>query len=252
MRLFTPVAGVTVIRHFAARLRRRFVNFGTRYYCPCCRSRLRRFLPFGRPSRPNAMCPVCWSLERHRLIWLYVTEQLRRNTAALTLLHIAPERELGNLIRGHSRVTYVSGDLASDLAMVRLELTRLPFKTDAFNVVICSHVLEHVPDDRSAIREIGRVLRQSGWALLQSPIDDPRTQTYEDEAITSEHDRLAAFGQEDHVRMYGTDYGSRIRSQGLRVTKDPFARKLSPKLATRFGVDPQEDLWICSKESVNR
>ncbi|HEY6867407.1 MAG TPA: class I SAM-dependent methyltransferase [Candidatus Eisenbacteria bacterium] len=215
--------------------------------CPCCGGRFRRFLAAGRPPRPGAACPRCGSLERHRLLWLYLSERTRLLTDPLRLLVIAPEAQLQARLRALPRLTYVSGDLESRLAMARMDLLRLPCRDGAFDAVLCSHVLEHVADVRRALAEIHRVLAPGGWAILQSPIDPSRATTFEDPSVVSPAERERVFGQRDHLRIFGRDYGAWLASAGFEVEVDGFVRERDPAWARLHGLDPAEDVYRCVK-----
>lgn len=221
---------------------------GRRVHCPCCGWSFRRFLSFGVRPRPNAMCPRCHSLERHRLLWLYLT----RATGLFSprqrkVLHIAPEPMLEPRFRSASYLHYVTVDLHSPRAMCRVDIAYLPFRSNAFDVIICYHVLEHVAEDQRAMRELFRVLKPDGWALLQSPVDLNRETTYEDPSIVSPHEREKVFGQADHVRIYGRDYRDRLEEAGFNVRLDGFVRTLPAELVRRSGVLVDEDIYVCTK-----
>jgi SAM-dependent methyltransferase len=195
-------------------------------HCPCCGYSAEAFLPFGVVPRPNAMCPGCRSLERHRLLWKFFQDETDLFAAPLRVLHIAPEARLQRDLSRLAHLDYVSVDLESPLAMVRADITAMPFGDAAFDVILCSHVLEHVPDDGQAMREIRRVLRPGGWALLQSPMDERLAATFEDPAITDPDERQRRFGQRDHVRVYGRDYADRLRAAGFDVEVNDYASRL--------------------------
>jgi len=220
---------------------------GDRVSCPCCGGRFRRFLPFGVVRRENAMCPRCGSLERHRLLSLYLERRSGLFASALRLLHVAPERLFAARLLARPGLRYVSIDLASALAMARMDATRLAFRDSTFDAILCLHVLEHIPDDRAAMREFLRVLRPGGWAILQSPFDSARPGTFEDWSVTSPAARERVFGQRDHVRIYGRDYFGRLRESGFRVEECAFARELTPDEARRFGVDTEEAITLCTR-----
>jgi SAM-dependent methyltransferase len=189
-----------------------------RDYCSIC-DRRRRFKSFGDPPRLRAQCRQCGSLERHRALWAWLKPQLR---PALRILHSAPEPSVYGELRRRSNLQYVTTELepdahARDRDMVQADLQRLPFGDGSFDVVVCSHVLEHVPDDRMAMREIRRVLTPVGLAAIQVPIHD-RDDTYEDPTITTPEGRYGAFGQADHVRIYGRDFDDRLAAAGFDVT----------------------------------
>ena len=215
--------------------------------CPCCGGRFRRFLPAGRPTRPEAACPRCGALERHRLIWLYLSERTSLLTVRARVLVIAPEAQLQARLRALPHLSVVSGDLESPLAMVRMDLLALPLRGAAFDAMICSHVLEHVADARRALAEIHRVLVPGGWALLQSPIDPARAATFEDPAVVTPAERERVFGQRDHVRIFGRDYARWLERAGFRVEVDATMRERDSQWVARHGLDPLEDVYRCVK-----
>lgn len=200
-----------------------FIPTLRRDYCSICDER-RRFDPFGNPRRARARCPGCGSLERHRALWSWLEPHLR---PGMRILHSSPESALYERLRARSELVYVTTELhpeahAQDPNLVQADLEDLPFEPGSFDLVVCSHVLEHVPDDRRAMREIRRVLDVGGTAVIQVPIAD-RDTTYEAVEITSPAARRSAFGQEDHVRLYGRDFGDRLRAVGFDVMVVPAA-----------------------------
>ncbi len=212
--------------------------------CPLCRGTFRRFLPAGQPPRPHALCPRCGTLERHRLVWRYLAERTRLLSTPLRLLHVAPEPALERALRRVPRLEYISADFASPDVDVRLDLTKLPFADGTIDAILCSHVLEHIPDDRAAMRELRRVLAPDGWAILVVPIDESRETTYEDPSIVEPEERERAFGQADHVRWYGRDYLDRLREAGFAVEAEDFGQTMPQRERDRFGIAP-DVLPIC-------
>lgn len=186
--------------------------------CPVCGHACRLFQAAGLTRRPDAECPMCGSRERHRFLWRVLEHELDFKPLGGIVFHVAPEPflELG-LRRLMPASHYVSGDLSSSAAMVHLDLTKLPLADAAVDLVICSHVLEHIPDDLSAMREIARVLSSTGTALIVVPM--AMGQTREDLSITDPAERAKRYGQEDHVRFYGDDFAKRLELAGLTVTK---------------------------------
>jgi SAM-dependent methyltransferase len=220
---------------------------GTQRYCPCCGSHLRRFKPFGLVRRPDALCPVCFSLDRHRLIFLYLTDRTTLfDGRRKRLLHIAPEPQLARLFRQVPSIDYLSGDLDGSRAMETMDVMDIRHEEGSFDVIYCSHVLEHVPDDRRAMRELYRVLAPSGWAILQVPID--AEQTYEDPTVEDPGERERLFGQDNHLRRYGPDYADRLRDAGFSVSVDDFVRTLPDQTVERVGLVRTEDVYLCRKE----
>jgi SAM-dependent methyltransferase len=189
---------------------------GDRLHCTVCGGTFRRFLGVG--ARPEGRCPGCGSVERHRLAALVLREHTSLFTRPTRLLHFAPERGLSRIIRHAPTVEYVTADITPGKADRVLDITDIDCPDDSFDAVICSHVLEHIPDDLKAMRELRRVLRPGAWAFLVVPFDPKLTETYEDATITSPEAREKAFGQWDHVRWYaGTDFDSRLREAGFTV-----------------------------------
>jgi len=211
--------------------------------CPCCGHEDAAFLPFGRIPRTNAQCPNCGALERHRLLALLFERRPSLLAGIRSVLHVAPERPLRWRL-ARPGVVYVTGDLMAPEVSVRLDLTRLPFADGTFDAVLCNHVLEHVPDDRRAMAELRRVLRPSGWAILQSPVDNRLERTLEDPTVTDPAERERLFGQKDHVRQYGRDYATRLRDAGFAVEQIRFDAIADATLARRHALLP-EAVHLC-------
>ena len=191
---------------------------GARFYCPICAQWYRRFRPFGLRGRPNAKCPGCGSLERHRFLWLHLVATPHTLRQARSVLHVAPERCIQAALLRIRGIRYLGVDRYDDDANAAQEdLTGLSYTSDSFDLLICNHVLEHIPDDRTALSEIHRVLRPGGRALISVPIERNRQDTYEDPKITSPSARHKAFGHPYHVRVCGWDYADRIRNAGFEV-----------------------------------
>ncbi|KPK62689.1 MAG: hypothetical protein AMK73_05780 [Planctomycetes bacterium SM23_32] len=240
--------------------------------CPCCGGSFRRFLPAGgRRKVPNRKCPGCGSLERHRAIWLYMTNRtcpgcgsLERHRAIwlymtnrtnlgrgpIRMLHFAPRPCLQKLLEAMPEVDYVTADLDSPRAALRMDLTDILFRDEVFDAVLCVHVLEHVQDDRRAMREVWRVLKPGGWAVLHSPVDRTREATLEDPGIVSPEDRERLYGQWDHVRAYGRDYARRLAEAGFEVTCDDYLRGLGLEAARRHRLGSELDIYFCVKQGA--
>ncbi len=218
------------------------------FFCPLCETHSDAFLPYGLKPRPNAMCPVCKSLERHRLIWLYFKERTNLFRDKLRMLHVAPEKLISGKLKELSNLDYLSADLSMASAMVKMDITDIQYPDNSFDVVYASHVLEHIPDDVKAMRELCRVLKPSGWAILQVPIYGNRT--LEDPNIKTPEEREKIFGQHDHVRTYGHDgiYKTRLEKAGFDVMVDSFVKTLGPDKAARLGLIASEDIYFCTKK----
>ena len=186
-------------------------------------------------GRPGARCPGCGSVERHRILWLYLQRETDILTEPRSILHLAPEGVLAAVLQRHN-IDYVSGDLEPGRAMEVMDITALPRPDDTFDAVLCNHVLEHVPDDGAAMREIHRVLRPGGLAIMQHPIDTSRAETFEDPDIVAPDARMQAYGQEDHVRLYGRDFADRLVTAGFTITMRRYLDELDPSERTRYGL----------------
>jgi SAM-dependent methyltransferase len=221
--------------------------------CPICGTIVPSFLPFGpRKESPDRQCPTCGSLERHRQVWLFFQAKTNLLDDKVRMLHIAPEHCLATQLRARANIDYVSADIASSAAMVQMDITNIQFPSDSFDVIYASHVLEHIPDDRKAMRELYRVLRRGGWAVLQVPVWG--TTTLEDPSVTDPTERERLFGQSDHVRMYGHDgeYERRLTEAGFDVRVDPLVKELGPETARRFRLSQVQDIYFCSKPGKPR
>ena len=218
-----------------------FVNAGSDVECAICQKRYKRFLPYGRlRSRPNALCPNCLSLERHRLIWLYLKEKTDFFNKDLSVLHIAPEHCFMKAFERQHGARYITADIESPLAKVKMDIHEMPFQENQFDVVLCNHVLEHVRDDIKAMQEVKRVLKPGGWAILLVPFFNPvGDTTFEDNSLTNTREREKIFGQSDHVRKYGKDYPERIKRAGLEVIEDSFAFSMGKEVQSKLGLAPE-------------
>ena len=201
--------------------------------CPVCGTRRRKFLPYGYVhSRPNALCPRCLSLERHRLLWLYLQRETDLLTAYPRILHIAPEvclmRKLRKHYDGHP-VLYLTADLESPLADMHFDVQHIPLE-----------------DDFTARRELHRILKPGGWGSGLSPMDAPREETFEDDTITDPAERTRVFGQYDHRRIYGRDYADRLRSAGFEVADIDFAASLT-EAERRLYALPDDHIYVVYK-----
>jgi SAM-dependent methyltransferase len=180
------------------------------------------------------------------LIWLYLTNETNLLAGRpLKLLHVAPEPRLSKLLSSLPGVDYLSGDIRQGAAMVEMDITDIQYPEGAFDVVYCSHVLEHVVDDRKAMREFFRVLRPGGWAVLQVPIG--RETTFEDFSVVDPADRKRVFGQSDHVRIYGLDYPDRLREAGFDVDVVPYAERFSKSAQKKMGLRLDHQIYHCRK-----
>ena len=218
--------------------------------CPVCGARYRRFMPYGYvTSREDALCPRCLSLERHRMIWLW----LQRNTDLFEshprLLHIAPEVSLMRHFKRHykeHKARYTTADLESPLADMHFDVQHIPMEARSIDVVICNHLLEHVVNDRIALAELYRILKPGGWGIMLVPEDRSRATTFEDDTITDAKERTRLFGQYDHRRVYGRDYDLRLAEAGFVVERIAVSDLLNPEERRRHAVG-NDDLVVVHK-----
>ena len=221
-------------------------NKGDNVTCPVCDHSYKKFLPYGRVARENALCPNCLSLERHRLMWLYLKEKTDFFTGNLKVLHIAPEHCFISRFENLKNLDYITADLESPLAKVKMDVHQIPFEDNTFDVVFCNHVMEHVEDDLKACSEINRVMKPTGWGIIQSPVY-PLKETIEDKSITDPAMREKLFGQRDHVRKYGRDYAERLRKSGIGMEENLFVKQLPPDQIQKYALPPEEIIFVCSK-----
>ena len=222
--------------------------------CPLCGCQRRKFLPYGYvTSRENALCPNCLSLERHRLLWLWLVRESDIGRGAMALpkmLHIAPEVALMRKFKKMYASTpdrYVTADLESPLADMHFDVQQIPLEAESFDAIICNHIMEHVEDDGKALRELYRILRRGGWGVILSPVDLEREKTFEDDTITDPAERTRIFGQYDHRRIYGRDYAARLREAGFEVYDIDYKNELSKAEQELYAL-PADHLYIVCKQ----
>lgn len=223
---------------------------GSHYACPLCGHTFRKLLPYGYVTvRENALCPHCLSLERHRLLWLWLQRETDLMEGKKRLLHIAPEVCLMRHLKPHykgNEAAYVTADLESPLADLHFDIQQIPLEDNSFDVVICNHLMEHVTDDRLAMRELHRILRPGGWGVLLSPVELERQTTFEDDSITDPKERTRIFGQYDHRRIYGNDFVERLREAGFEAQDLDYAATLGDEERTRFAL-PVDHIYVVRK-----
>lgn len=221
---------------------------GSRYTDPIDGRSFRTFLPYGYGTqRNNVLSPSTLSLERHRLLWLYLKNETDFFSKPIKLLHFAPEQAFYNRFKKQKNLTYTTTDLESPLADVKADICNLPFEDASFDWILCNHVLEHIPDDTQAMQELYRILKPGGVAVLQIPQDLNRAVTFEDDSITDEKERAKIFGQYDHVRVYGRDYFDKLRSIGFKVDEVDYTNTLSKEMVEKYCLASGEILPICYK-----
>jgi len=221
---------------------------GDTYTDPIDGKSFKRFLPYGYGiQRPNALSPSTLSLERHRLLWLYLKNETEFFKKPLKVLHMAPEQCFLSVFKKMKNLDYTTADLYSPIVDVKADILDLPFEDNLFDLVFCNHVLEHIEDDARAMSELYRVMKPGGLGIFQIPQDVHLEQTYEDATITSPEEKAKHFGQYDHVRVYGKDYFDRLRKAGFKVEELDYSAKLSPDLVEKFCLTKGEILPVCTK-----
>jgi predicted SAM-dependent methyltransferase len=230
------------------------------------------FLPYGYGNqRNNVLSPSTLSLERHRLLWLYLQNEtdffqpqlnsdspvtqnkrikLRKDaetSSALKVLHFAPEQEFYKRFKKQTNIEYTTTDLLSPLADVKADICNLPFEDNSYDIIFCNHVLEHIPDDTKAMQELFRVLKPGGMGIFQIPQDLSRVSTFTDDTIVDQKERAKIFGQYDHVRVYGRDYFDKLRSIGFKVIEEDYTHKIAPELVEKYCLAKGEIIPVCFK-----
>ena len=245
-----------------------FLLKGNRFTDPIDGKSFRMFLPYGYGNqRNNVLSPSTLSLERHRLLWLYLQNEtdffqselvsdsnpnrlkLRdiETSSVLKVLHFAPEQEFYKRFKKQTNIDYTTTDLLSPLADVKADICNLPFEDNTYDVIFCNHVLEHIPDDTKAMQELYRVLKPGGMGIFQIPQDLNRATTFADDTITDQKERAKIFGQYDHVRIYGRDYFDKLRSIGFKVIEEDYTSKISPELVEKYCLAKGEIIPVCYK-----
>lgn len=248
-----------------------FLLKGNRFTDPIDGKSFRMFLPYGYGNqRNNVLSPSTLSLERHRLLWLYLQNETDffessldsdspitkrkslklRKTApdeVLKVLHFAPEQEFYKRFKKLNNIDYTTTDLLSPLADVKADICNLPFEDNYYDIIFCNHVLEHIPDDTKAMQELYRVLKPSGMGIFQIPQDLTRATTFSDNSIVDPKERAKIFGQYDHVRVYGRDYFDKLRTIGFTVIEEDYTNKIAPELVEKYCLAKGEIIPVCFK-----
>jgi len=246
----------------------KFLGFyyqGNLFFCPFCNNNFRKLLPggfnfpvlkekkiIGGGYRENLICPRCYSKDRDRLIYLFLRNKTTIFKEKQKVFHVAPEGCLRTMLTSLPYIKYMAGvkyleGYYYDRRTNLVDITCLPYEDDSFDAIICSHVLEHIHDDKKALHELYRVLKPGGFAILQVPISKSLEVTFEDPTVTSAEERERLFGQFDHVRIYGQDYEKKVENAGfiLRLY-NPVREKWSDDIE-KYALNPDEDLFVAYK-----
>jgi SAM-dependent methyltransferase len=231
-----------VLRGFPEQLKK-VLFYGKNCYCPVCESHIREYERFGHIAR--LWCPVCASMRWQRFAWLFLQHHTNLfDGMPKKMLHIAPEIAFEPRLKQVANLDYLTGDLFNPQVMVKVDITDMPFPNYSFDAIFCSHVMEHVPDDRKALRELMRVLSSGGWAIFLVPIR-MNQRTDEDLGVTDSKERERRFGQHDHVRFYGWDFEERLRDAGFQVTVVRASDVIDANQFEQVGITKEEVLFYC-------
>lgn len=254
MKIIISIATRIIPRHYLQHVSHFFLKIlsyfmrGNKFEDPINGIKYNKLLPYGRiKSRENALAPDSMSLERHRLMWLFLQQKTNFFTDKLKFLHIAPEFCFLNLFKKMKNLEYITGDLISPWADVKMDVHDIPFNDNEFDVVICNHVLEHVKDDKKVMKEFYRVMNKGGWGIFQVPIDKNNKLTIEDPLITDPKDRERLYWQSDHLRLYGLDYSKKLQKAGFKVTESNFINELENELVNKYALPKNEVIYFCEK-----
>jgi predicted SAM-dependent methyltransferase len=221
---------------------------GSTFTDPIDGKSFRKFLSYGyEVQRHNVLSPSTLSLERHRMLWLYLKSETDFFKTHKKVLHFAPEQAFYSRFRQMKNLDYTTTDLNSPLADVKADICNLPFEDNTYDIIFCNHVLEHIPDDTKAIQELYRVLKKGGMGIFQIPQELSRATTFEDDSITDKKERAKIFGQYDHVRIYGKDYFDKLRSVGFKVDEVDYTKTLLEEEITKYCLTKGEIIPVVFK-----
>lgn len=216
--------------------------------CPICEKKIESFSEFNK--RPGALCPNCASLERHRSVWLFLSDELeRRSSKPISVLHISPEASISSALSKIKKVDYYPVDLDPEYKNIRhvADITRLPYDDGKFDIVICNHVLQETKDDSKAFSEIARVLKSGGLSYITIPVNTARKTTAEDVKNKTPELRKKHYGSDKNYRVYGLDCESRMNASGLKVQVKNIKSSFPNGAVDKYGLDSEETVYICEK-----
>jgi SAM-dependent methyltransferase len=221
-----------------------FINrsfyYGNNVTCPICENNFKKF--------QGESCPKCGSSSRHRALWLFLKRKTDFFERDLKLLHFAPEHCFYKKLRDQKNINYTTGDICSPRAIAKIDITNINYPDNSFDVIISSHVLEHVPNDCQAMKELSRVQKSDGWAIHLVPIDHSREKTYDDPLINTPEKREKIYGHHDHKRIYGLDYTKRLEINGFKPHIFKVIDYINENEILKFGLDPNIEICYCQKK----
>ena len=254
MKTIISIATRIIPRHYLQHVSHHFLKFfslfmrGNNFEDPINNRTYKFLLPYGRiNSRKNALAPDSMSLERHRLLWVFLKEKTNFFDSKLKFLHIAPEFCFIKIFKKMQNLKYITGDLISPWADYKFDAHDIPFPDQSFDVIICNHVLEHVKDYNKVMQEFYRVMKPNGWGIFQVPIDYNNEKTMEDKNITDPKEREKLYWQSDHLRLFGLDYAQKLRKNGFKVSEYNLTKELNPDLVARYALPKDEVIYFCEK-----
>lgn len=236
---------------------------GKKYVCPVCNKSFRRLLDAGMDAeffrrikilgggiRKNANCPNCYSFERTRLEFLYLKDHTKIFEESCSILHFAPEKSITDVLKNNKNINYISCDIDPTKAMRKEDITNISFSDESFDYIICNHVLEHIPNEQKALSELRRVLKAGGELIITVPLCIDNKNTYENNLITSDEERLMNYGQRDHVRLYGLDFVQRLSDSYFDAKGFKTCENFTKEDVLKYALIPEETVFIAKKISI--
>jgi SAM-dependent methyltransferase len=222
---------------------------GNKYSCNCCGKSFRKMRSYGNKRRKNASCPYCFSLERTRVLDFYLQNETNAYQASIKLLHIAPEPVIMSKLKNNKNLNYISGDINPDYADYEIDITSIPFPDNYFDLIICSHVLGHIPEESIAIKELYRTLSTDGKALIMTILDRNNPHTHEDLSLTTDSERISHYTEHNLCRLHGIDFEKRLSNEGFTVEVNDYRLGFDQEFRKRYclGNGDREIIYVCSK-----